>query len=201
MSKKQRVGIYGGTFSPPHIAHVAVAKSFVDALMLDKLLVIPTFVPPHKEYDGAVSAEDRLNMCKLAFCDIKNAEISDMEIIRGGKSYTVITLEALADSDKELFLMCGTDMFLTFDTWYNYERIFELATICYVRRESTDENSRLIEQKENEYKEKYGAKIVAVENSVIEISSTELRSDSKALRSQFLPPRVLDYINDRGLYR
>ncbi len=201
MSKKQRVGIYGGTFSPPHIAHVAVAKSFVDALMLDKLLVIPTFVPPHKDYDGAVSAEDRLNMCKLAFSGIKNAEVSDMEITRGGKSYTVITLEALADSDRELFLMCGTDMFLTFDTWYNYERIFALATICYVRRESTDENSRLIEQKADEYKKKYGARIVAVENSVIEISSTELRSDSRELRLQFLPPRVLEYINDRGLYR
>ena len=201
MNKKQRVGIYGGTFSPPHIAHVAVARSFVDALMLDKLLVIPTFVPPHKDYDGAVSAEDRLNMCRLAFGGIKNAEVSDMEISRGGKSYTVITLEALADSDRELFLMCGTDMFLTFDTWYNYERIFELATICYVRRENSDENSKLIEQKAREYKEKYGAKIVAVENRVIEISSTELRSDFTELSSHFLPSQVLEYINNRGLYR
>ena len=200
MKKKQRVGIYGGTFSPPHIAHVAVARCFVDALLLDRLLVIPTFLPPHKDYDGAVTAEDRLNMCKLAFSDVKNAEVSDMEIKRGGKSYTVVTLEELADDNKELFLMCGTDMFLTLDTWFNYERIFELATICFVRRESTEENSRLIEEKTKEYKEKYGAKIIVVENGVIEISSTELRTDTTEHRSRFLPPAVFEYIAERGLY-
>lgn len=201
MNKKQRVGIYGGTFSPPHIAHVAVAKMFVDALMLDRLLVIPTFVPPHKNYDSSVSAADRLNMCKLAFDGIKNAEVSDMEIKRGGKSYTVTTLEELADENNELFLLCGTDMFLTLESWYNFERIFELATICCVRRENNDENTSLITEKTIEYKKKYGAKIELIENSVIEISSTELRADISELSSHFLSPQVVEYINFRGLYR
>ena len=125
--KKKRVGVYGGTFSPPHIAHVRVAKAFSDALSLDKLLIIPAFLPPHKQVDKNISANTRLEMCRLAFSDIENAEVSDIEIARGGKSYTAITLESLSSDDVELFLLCGTDMFLTLDSWYSPKKIFERA--------------------------------------------------------------------------
>ena len=86
--KMIRLGVYGGTFSPPHLGHIESAEAFYREMKLDKLLIIPTFIPPHKEAKDDASPEDRLEMCKLAFSHIPNTEISDMEIKRGGKSYT-----------------------------------------------------------------------------------------------------------------
>ena len=98
-----RLGIYGGTFSPPHKGHVEAAEAFSREMKLDKLLIIPTFVPPHKTTADDATPEQRLEMCRLAFSHIKNAEISDMEIKRGGTSYTYLTLEELSSRDVELF--------------------------------------------------------------------------------------------------
>ena len=95
INKKRRVGVFGGTFNPPHTAHVRVAKAFVESADLDQLLVIPTNEPPHKSYSGNVSAADRLEMCEIAFSCVSGALVSDMEITRGGKSYTVETLSVL----------------------------------------------------------------------------------------------------------
>ena len=83
MKEKIRVGIFGGTFNPPHIAHVNAAECFLGAARLDSLLIIPALVPPHKEYSGTVTPNDRLEMCRLAFSDLRGTEISDIEISRG----------------------------------------------------------------------------------------------------------------------
>ena len=200
--KKKRVGVYGGTFSPPHIAHVRVAKAFSDALSLDKLLIIPAFLPPHKQVDKNISANTRLEMCRLAFSDIENAEVSDIEIARGGKSYTAITLESLSSDDVELFLLCGTDMFLTLDSWYSPKKIFELATICYVRREEDAEISKQIEAKIADYDSEFSAKIVPIDTDVIEISSCMVREALSAGKdvSSYLPEKVFEYISCGGLY-
>lgn len=199
-----RLGIFGGTFSPPHIGHVRALSAFAEALSLDKILVVPTFVPPHKEYNEEASSAERLEMCTLAFSHIENVEISDMEIRRGGKSYTYLTLEELSGDDVELYFLCGTDMLLTLDTWKRFERVFELATICYVRREGCCEVTSRIAEKVAEYREKWKAKIMPIEASVIEISSTELRSGIKANDVGILnnlPKEVLSFINRRRLYR
>ena len=199
-----RLGIFGGTFSPPHIGHVGALSAFAKALPLDKILVIPTFVPPHKEYHEEASSAERLEMARLAFSGISGVEISDMEIKRGGRSYTYLTLEELSSSDVEIYFLCGTDMLLTLDTWKNFKRVFELATICYVRREGDVELASLIEEKIVQYKQKYDAKIVRIDASVIEISSTELRDGIKSNNDEILtriPDAVLSYINERGLYR
>jgi len=200
---KRKIGIYGGTFSPPHIGHVGAAESFSRAVNPDELLIMPDFLPPHKEICGKVSAEDRLVMSRLAFGHIKNAVISDMEIRRGGRSYTSVTLEELSRDDSELYFLCGTDMFLTLGTWYRPEVIFKLATICYVRREADEENSRLIEELAREYRERFGAKIIPIELSVREVSSSALREylkqDSEEA-SKLLSPSVFSYIKERGLY-
>ena len=200
---KKRIGIYGGTFSPPHIGHVGAAESFSLTVNPDELLIMPDFLPPHKEICGKVSAEDRLEMSRLAFGHIKNAVISDMEIKRGGRSYTSVTLEELSKDDRELYFLCGTDMFLTLGTWYRPEVIFKLATICYVRRENDAEKSRLIEELTREYRERFDAKIIPIDLSVREVSSSELReylrvSSEKA--AELLPPSVYSYIVNRGLY-
>ena len=195
-----RLGIYGGTFSPPHVGHVEAAEAFCREMNLDKLLIIPTFVPPHKIKSDDATSEQRLEMCRLAFSHIPCAEISDMEIKRGGKSYTYLTLEELSGDGVELFFLCGTDMILTFDEWKRYEYIFSLATICYARRENDAQNTLKIREKIGQY-EKMGAKIVEIDHDVKEISSTEIR-EMIAHRSEDTPisKAVLNYVWKERIY-
>ncbi len=202
--KKMRIGIYGGTFNPPHVGHVLAAERFLESVQLDKLLIIPDFLPPHKRIDGEITAEDRLEMARLAFSHLEKAEVSDIEISRGGRSYTAVTLEELSGDDRELYFLCGTDMFLTLSEWYLPERIFELATICYVRRENDKINEARISEKTKLYKDKYKARIIPISADAVEISSSELRS---ALRcaggslTSMIPSPVWAFISDRGIYR
>ncbi len=203
MIKKQRIGIYGGTFNPPHAGHVGAALGFLNAVELDELLIMPAFLPPHKEFVSTVSTEDRLTMADLAFSDIEKATVSDLEIKRGGKSYTALTLEELSSPDRELYFLCGTDMILTMDQWYCPERIFELATICYVRRETDIENDTKISEKTNEYIKKFNARIIPVPLSVTDVSSSELREKlaSREYAGELLPRSVYEYILEKGLYK
>ena len=202
--KKMRIGIYGGTFNPPHVGHVLAAERFLESVQLDKLLIIPDFLPPHKRIDGEITAEDRLEMARLAFSHLEKAEVSDIEISRGGRSYTAVTLEELSGDDRELYFLCGTDMFLTLDEWYMPEEIFRLATICYVRRECDENDSNAIKVRTKEYVEKFNARIIPISASVKEVSSSEIRRAIKlgdARVSEFLPNAVFDYIKDRRLYK
>ena len=204
MISKKKLGIYGGTFNPPHKGHVGAAEALASAVSLDKLLIMPDFLPPHKQIDGEVSASDRIEMCKLAFAHIKNAEVSDLEIKRGGKSYTALTLTELSSEDSELYFLCGTDMFLTLGEWYMPEQIFKLATICCVRRENDDKNRQEIELKTKEYAEKFDARIIPILAPVREISSSELRMGIKENDNRtagLLPEDVFEYIGQRGLYK
>jgi len=200
MKEKRRVGIYGGTFNPPHNGHVFIAQRFAEELMLDELMIIPDYLPPHKEFSGTVSVEERLEMCRLAFGHIPTARISDMEIKRGGRSYTYITLEELADKDVDLFLLIGTDMMLTFDSWRRFEYIFELATVCYARRENDEKTGVLLENKVDMFRKNYGAKIINISNSPAPVSSSEIRSGNDEYRRRHLPTAVYEYIKARGLY-
>ena len=119
-----RIGIYGGTFSPVHNGHVAAARAFMAQMWLDILYVIPTGLTPHKEMQGNATAADRLEMLRLAFDDMEGVVVSDMEVRRAGKSYTVDTLRALSRPEDRLFLLCGTDMMLTLDSWREPEEIY-----------------------------------------------------------------------------
>jgi len=200
--EKLRVGIFGGTFNPPHKAHVRAAEQLVREMSLDRLYVIPAYQPPHKALIGNATAEDRLEMCRLAFSHIDGCVISDIEIIRGGKSYTAITLGELSSPDTELFLFCGTDMLLTLDSWYSPEVIFSLASICYARRECEVDLTARIDEKVSEYREKFGARIYAVGGEVIPLSSTEVRSALAVGEGrELIPESVYGYITARGLYR
>lgn len=197
--KRERVGIFGGTFNPPHLGHVEAAKAFLKGAKLDRLIIMPALIPPHKEYHSTVTSEQRLEMCKVAFGEIANAEISDLEISRGGKSYTYLTLTELERDDIELYFLCGTDMILTMDTWKNPDIIFKKATICYIRRESDEDNTALIKKKCEEYKDIYGAVIIPIDAEVIEISSSEIRND-KTVMTKYVSHGVADYIKKAGLY-
>ena len=195
-----KVGIFGGTFNPPHIGHIVAAEKFAAQMELDKLIIMPSFIPPHKVYNSDVTTSDRYEMCKLAFSHIDNVEVSDIEILRGGTSYTYLTLEELSEENVDLYFLCGTDMILTLDTWKYPEIIFEKASICYIRRETDIDNNTLISQKCEEYARKYGAKIYRIDSDAIDISSSEIRIADK-MNTVYLTEEVKEYIAKKGLYK
>lgn len=198
-----KLGIYGGTFSPPHIGHVRAASAFADQLGLDKLMIIPANIPPHKSAEGILPARERLALSRLAFAGVEKAEVSDIEIKRRGKSYTFDTLSSLKGRGDGLYLLCGTDMMLTFDEWYRFTDIFALATVALAHRYApTPEESAKINEKIAEYRKKYGAKIVELDLTPTEISSTEIRKIIAAGgdASEYLPEKEYAYIKKKGLY-
>ena len=202
LNGQMRIGIYGGTFAPPHEGHVAAAKEFLRQMQLDLLYIIPAAIPPHKQIDAADDPERRLAMCRLAFAGIRGALVSDMEIARGGKSYTVDTLRALSAPDRRLFLLMGTDMMLTLDEWREPEEIFRLCSPVYIRREEDPANDARIVEKNNLYLQKYGKIVRKLPADVIEISSTEIRRRTAAGESLsgVVPGAVEAYIRENHLY-
>lgn len=197
-----KLGIYGGTFAPIHNAHVNVARSFLSDLELDKLIIIPAGIPPHKQVSHDDDPDKRLQMCKLAFEDDAKIEVSDLELKREGKSYTVLTLRELAAEDREIYLLCGTDMILTFDLWYCFEEIFSLCTLVYVRRECDETLGEEVVRKVDEYRSKYGANIEELRIKPLPMSSTEVRAavaNGEDI-SDMVPKKVAEYIKDNKLY-
>ena len=197
----ERIGIYGGTYNPPHIGHLRAAECAIERLKLDRLLLIPTGVSPHKEMAAGASTADRLELLRLSARGIEKAEVSDIEIRREGRSYTVDTLRAIQAEhpDAELFLLMGTDMFTSFLTWREPEAIMKLATLAVFCRGEKGETAKIEAQKTA--LEALGARVELVENPVTAISSTDLRRMLVfGCADPFLMPGVDDYIRKRGLY-
>lgn len=204
----ERVGIYGGTFSPIHMGHVRAALAYMEQEQPDRLLVIPTATPPHKAEVAGADEMQRLHMVKLAFagCDAYRRgqlEVSDCEIRRTGKSYTVLTLEELSAPDRELSLLVGTDMFLTLDQWFRAEDIFRLARIVLMRRENESANDAAIAGKWTNYEQHYGARLARIHLPPLVVSSTELRQRLKdgGTTEGLLPDGVAAYIAENNLYK
>lgn len=205
MSSIERLGIYGGTFSPPHNGHIYAAKVFMERLGLDRLLVIPTCIPPHKHVTEN-DPEARLEMTEIAFSTLPEYNnrlfVDPYEYRSGGKSYTAKTLEHFSGKDRELFFLCGTDMFLTLADWYHPEIICSLATIVLLRRESDPKNVGEIENYSALLHDKYGARIVEINSNAIELSSSEIRE--RVAKGQpidkLVPEGVAEYISTKGLY-
>ena len=198
-----RVGIYGGTLSPVHNGHVAAAKAFMEQMWLDILYVIPTGVTPHKDMKGDATAKDRLEMCRLAFSDVDGVIVSDLEMRREGKSYTVDTLRELYDPAGRLFLLMGTDMLLTLDRWREPEEIFKLCYPVYIRREEDAGLDNRIVEKITTYQERFGKVVRRIVAPAIELSSSDVRkavADGTSIDGM-VPPDVARYIQENKLYR
>ena len=198
-----RVGIYGGAFSPIHIGHVEAAKAFMRQMWLDVLFVIPTGQSPHKEMDNSATAEDRMEMCRRAFRDVEGVIVSDLEIRRDGKSYSIDTIRDMSGEDRRLFMLCGTDMMLTLGEWHDAEEIFRLCYPAYIRREDDRELDAKIIETNTRYFETFGKYVIKIDAPVIEISSSQLRGMMRRGEdvSAYMPARVLEYIDEKGLYR
>jgi len=197
-----RIGIYGGTFAPVHNGHVKAAEEFFRQMELDLLYIIPAAVPPHKHIDACDDPHHRLKMCELAFAGMERVFVSDMEIARGGRSYTVDTLRALTGEDRRLFLLMGTDMMLTLDKWREAEDIFRLCYPVYMRRENDPIIEGQIVAKNKEYLARYGKIVRRVPMEFVDISSTEIRDRVKhgAPIDGVVPPAVAQYIKEHQLY-
>ncbi|MBR5721007.1 MAG: nicotinate-nucleotide adenylyltransferase [Clostridia bacterium] len=194
-------GIFGGTFDPPHIGHVAALKEFINRCGVERVLVIPTGVPPHKNA-GMTEDKDRLEMTKIAISGIPVAGVCDYEIKKGGKSYTVDTLEWLCEKlpNDTFVLYTGSDMFLSLHTWFNAETILALCSVAAFSRTGDDRDA--LERQAEYLREKYGASVAVYEFTPEVISSSEIREmiDTGADFYPFLPAGVAEYIEKNGLY-
>ena len=204
-TKKERLAIYGGTFSPPHLGHRKAAETLLAALNPDRLLVIPTFLPPHKSISTEHSPAHRFRMTELCFADLPNTEVSDLEIRRTGKSYTFDTLTELSREDREIFFLCGTDMLLSFENWHRFRDIFDLCTLVLQRREQDRALDEEVRDTVERFRTSYGAKILEIPIDPIVLSSTDVRNAVRAGAShadlcRLVPESVADYIEANQLY-
>lgn len=205
MKELTKIGLFGGTFAPPHKGHVNALHAMLDTIELDKVLVMPNFMPPHKQKLSVDTPKERYDMCLAAFGGIDKVTVSDFEIKKGGLSYTVETLRSLRETypDSEIYMLCGTDMFLTLDKWFQSEEIFRLANIVCVPRFCDDADD--IARKKLEYEKTHDARIVLTETQPLVISSTDIRDcisrggNENELR-RYLPDGVIDIIKKSRLY-
>ncbi len=199
-----RIGIYGGTFNPPHTGHIHAARCALDTLALDQILLIPDRIAPHKFMPpNTPTPQQRLDMIGLAAASMADSRVrvSDLELRREGPSYTWQTLEQLKREypDDTLFLLMGTDMFLSFETWKHPERILRWATLAVFYRGEPGEAQTIAVQKAR--LEALDAKVELIRNPVVDISSTQLRRMlTFRCADAYLPAGVGEYIRANGLY-
>ena len=198
-----KLGLFGGTFNPPHAGHVALARSAVRELRLSRLLLMPAFLPPHKNLPrDTASTEERYEMASIAASLVPRCEASRLELDRGDRSYTSDTLLELHELYPKagIVLLVGGDMLMTLDRWHESETIFRLASVAAAARDE-DEFPRL-QEKKRDLEERCGARVVLLSHRVVPVSSSGIREQIAAgEETPFLPPEIAAYIRERGLYR
>ena len=196
-----KIAIFGGSFNPIHLGHIKLVKCAVETASLDKVLLIPTGITPHKSNREMVSAQHRLEMCKIAVSPYKNIEVSSIEINREGKSYTYQTLNSLKEiyPNDEFYIIMGSDMYLSLHTWKNADSFLKNLNVISDLRNGAD-----LKEMENQSQllEKYGAKSYLINHLVMTVSSTEIRNRLKNNQdvSDLLDCKVLEYIKTHHLY-
>lgn len=199
-----RLGIIGGSFNPIHIAHLIIADRFVDQLHLDACYFVPTARSPFKVDDPMLaSAEDRLSMVRLATEQHPLFHVSDVEVVRGGISYTIDTVGAMQEKfpDAEIFILIGSDQAVEFVRWHQWEQLLRTSRLCIVRRPfllTPEMEARLTETLTVDDR-----KPTWINSPLLEISSTDIRTRVRSGKSiNYLTTKaVRDYINEHGLYQ
>ncbi len=214
-----KIGIYGGSFSPPHAGHLRAARTFWNVAGLDKLIIMPAASAPNKKGVSTAASVHRLEMAKIAFGTLDiDCEVSDFEISRGGISYTIDTLEHFSRQGELSFLM-GSDMFLSLESWRRFEDILKITEIVCVRRENDPEIAENIAALGQKFAREYGARIIVVSDEPIptlecdnggymrfasgeitELSSSELRPLYDGGREANMP-RLDEFIRFFELYK
>jgi len=182
-----KIGIFGGSFNPPHLGHLSASRFFAEALALDKMYIVPAGDAPLKSICAQVCAEDRLALCELTF----PFPVTDIEIARGGVSYTIDTLREICarNPEAQVFLLIGTDQLRQFTLWREWREILKLCTVCALRRDGETLQTDL--------------PVKLLDGFVpIDISSTKLRGMLAQGEdvSRWITPETYRHIVSKGLY-
>ena len=184
-----KIGILGGAFNPPHIGHLVLANESLEKLNLDKVFFIPTNISPHKEAGGP-SASDRLKMAQLVVADNENFEVLDLEIKRGGTSYTIDTVRELKKKypADEFYLIVGSDLANDFSTWKDFETLRRIGKIVVANRQSYPLT------REDDF--------ILLDITQIDLSSSQIREliKNKKPIDELVTKEILDYIKQHKLY-
>ena len=201
MSEKMKIGVMGGTFNPIHNSHIYLANEYVRQLELDRMVIVPSHLPPHKSALGLASSTDRLEMCRLATQGLDVFHVTEFEIKEGGKSYTYRTLRHILEKypDSQLYLIMGADMFMTVQDWRLAPEIYKMAILCGGQREKGELTMLDIHKQVLETK---GAKCMIIDLDAKPLSSTQIREMILQGENpeELLHPDVWQYILDKCLY-
>lgn len=198
----KKIGILGGTLDPIHNGHMSMAKCAREQLSLDKIIIMPTPNPPHKNAKNISDANIRLFMVKIAIENIDYLEYSDFEMKREGIIYTSDTLELFIkeNPDSEIFFIMGADSLLAIETWHKPEKIFEQCKVVVVDRDNSDEK---INKQISYLQDKYDAQIIYLNMPMVDISSTNIKERIKNNEpiNNLVPKKVEEYILQNKLYK
>ncbi len=188
------IAIFGGTFNPFHSGHEKMLSAICNIGYIDKVLVIPDYLPPHKKTDYLASDTDRYNMCKIICEEYEKSEVSDIEIKREGKSYTVDTVKQLKDIYKnaDFYFVLGGDMVSILDKWYKWEELLREIKFIAFSRNDDEEFIKNVDKMKSK-----GTNIKIVYEEIPDISSTDFR---KTLNFDLLPEKISEYIKNKGIY-
>ena len=187
-----KIGILGGTFNPIHIGHLILAEEVKDRLKLDKIIFVPTNIPPHKQSSDIISAKERYKMIRLAIKTNKDFSVSDIEIKRGGISYTIQTIQEFKRiyPKDQLYFITGSDLLKYLDEWKDLNQILEMVNFVVATRPGYP-------------LEMIPPYMKTLEIRAVDISGFQIREYIKEKRSirYLVPENVLRYINKKGLYK
>jgi nicotinate-nucleotide adenylyltransferase len=196
----EKIAIFGGTFNPIHNGHIHLCEECDAVFQFDRILLMPTNIPPHKTAEDLASNEDRLMMCRLACEDYPKISVCDLEMRMQGISYTVHTVKELKKRypTAKLYWIIGSDMLFSFHKWYCYREILEYVTLIAGAR-YPEEYERMAEYAEKVLKA--GQKVRIIRSEVLTVSSTQIRSALEmGKQAEHLAPKVEAYIAEHGLY-
>jgi nicotinate-nucleotide adenylyltransferase len=198
-----RTGVFGGSFDPVHNAHLAIAERAISAGKLDKLLFMPVHSQPFKLGANISEGARRMKMLRLAICGDERFDVTDIELSRGGVSYTIDSLRNIRDGGEEagdIFFLLGADMLLMLEKWYKADEMLREFSFIAARRPGGGENDFALCAER--LRESYGARVILMDNPLTDVSSSEIRARVREGRSieGLVPASVGKYIYENGLY-
>ncbi len=213
-----RVGIFGGTFNPIHVGHLRAAEEIREKFNLKRIIFIAASVPPHKEVEGGIPGKHRMEMVRLAISGNPHFSLSDIELKRPGKSYSIGTIQLLKEhygSDLELFFILGMDAFLEIGTWKSFQELFSLCHFIVMTRPGFDKHvsatilpvsiadAFTYDEGESRFIHRDGYSVYLQRVTFLDISSTKIREAvSKGRSIRYLIPREVErYIQRHHFYR
>lgn len=218
------IGLFGGTFNPIHLGHIQVVHEVKQGFVLDRIILIPSALPPHKEPGGVADARDRMEMIRLAIGDYPDFTVSDVELKRSGPSYTIDTVrhfKAALPDDSTLYLILGLDAFLEIDTWKSYMDLFLLVPFIVMARNIAGDSDTVLRWQTLEaylkarisegyqfsasrscYVHDENQPVFVYNVTPVDISSTKIRRLIKkgSTIESLVPKIVADFIKTKGLY-